>query len=352
MPDLKKVTVREQLKGKIGDYVERLQMACVDTTNAMVDLTVELAHYEEEGRQLFPKVLVCDDLEAALQVLLVGSPIEFGRGARGPTTLRQAVKKCAPIARAGWSMYVERSPGEFRFGVFREPEEPTTVDVRSSLAALEAGEIKAFFVCQIADRAVEFVGTGDRRLHVHLSSAHEDQPAPSVAIDALVDAATSDAPATAREPLRSFLGSTLARAFIYGHGALIAVLPAGIPVNEAFASDGVIFRSPIDLSLLVNGYLAERKASQMAALTANAALLEGMLASDGITLLGADGALLGFNVFVRSPDEAGVPASQLIGGARRRAFRELSRLVDIAAIRCAFIRSTDGSTDFRKQVVQ
>lgn len=80
-------------------------------------------------------------------------------------------------------------------------------------------------------------------------------------------------------------------------------------------------------------------------LMSSAGLLGGMLNSDGITVLDTAGRVLGYNCFVRTTDENLKPR-ELVGGARRRAFTELRALVDAGNLRGAFIRSSDGASDF------
>jgi len=48
MTEIHTLSFRAQLKGEIGDFIEKSGMACVETTKAMTDLIVELSHYEEE----------------------------------------------------------------------------------------------------------------------------------------------------------------------------------------------------------------------------------------------------------------------------------------------------------------
>jgi hypothetical protein len=75
-------------------------------------------------------------------------------------------------------------------------------------------------------------------------------------------------------------------------------------------------------------------------------LLQGMLATDGITVLRTDGAILAYNAFVRlQQDEAG-PARAAVGGARKRAHFVLRRLVDEGSLVAAFFRSADGPSEF------
>ncbi|WP_438035712.1 hypothetical protein [Sorangium sp. So ce204] len=344
MPEPRKISFRATLKGEISDFIERAGMACVDTTSALVELVVELSHYEEEGTVLYPKILVCDALARALALLQGTAPLEIGRGPKDASTVKQALKKCAPLARQGWVVYVERGEREFSYGVFREPELPTALDIRNTLGALPVDSVKAVLARQIAERVVELVTTGERHLHVHLSAASADEPPPGASIDKLVSAAVVDAPEFVRESLRSYLSSVIGRALLHGHGALLAVVRVGSPIPSPLSVDGVLLVEPIQLAGLVEVFLREQSTEAVLTLSAYGALLEGMLGSDGITLLRSDGTILGYNFFVQRSGVDGTPASQMLGGARRRAFEALSRFVESGDVACAFIRSSNGSS--------
>lgn len=346
MPEIKSVSFRAQLKGQVSDFIEKLGMSCVETTQAVVELIVQLSHYEEEGTALYPKVLICDSLLKTLSFLRGAAPLELGRGAKAADTASQALKKGAPLAQQGWSIYIERNTDEFRYGVFREPAFPTAVDIGTTLAALPV-EVRAMLACQMAERAVELVGTADRHLHIHLSAVREDEPPPSKSINALIRAAVQDAPESVRESLRSYLSSTIGRSLLHGHGALVAVVQKDSAIPPSLIEDGIVLNEPIDLARLVEEFLDGQTVEAMSALTAYGALLAGMLGSDGITVLRSDGAIIGYNFFVNRDENTSMPASQLIGGARRRAFATLASSVRAEEVLCAFIRSSNGSTDHK-----
>lgn len=345
MPEPQKVSFRGQLKGEVGDFIEKVDMACVETTQAVVDLIVELSHYEEEGTALYPKVLVCDSLTATLGLLQGGAPLEIGQGPKNANTAKQALKKCAPLARQGWSIYIERHPNQFKFGVFREPELPTAVDIRVTLVTLPAKSVRALLISQLAERAVELIGPGERHLHVHLSAASTEARPPGASIEVLIAAAIRNAPERVSEPLKSYLSSTIGRSLLHGHGALIAVVPMGRPVPPSLAEDGTTLAQPIEIARLVDDFLNGQSTEAMLALTAYGSLLEGMLGSDGITIVRSDAAIVGYNFFVKRRESENTPESELIGGARRRAFAALCRTVDSGELACAFIRSSNGSSD-------
>ncbi|WP_426732701.1 hypothetical protein [Myxococcus faecalis] len=349
MPDSKTISFRAPLQGEVQDFLTQVGISCVPTTTALVELVVELSHYEEEGKRLFPNILVCNSLSEALGVVQGTEPLTIGRGEKGAATARLALKRCAPLTREAWAMFVERvEEKEFHYGVFRRPLLPTAVDIRETVASLPADTQGVVLLGQVAERIVEVVGPGEKRLLVHLSAAKATDAAPRGSLAALVTAATINCDEACRESLRTYLSSKLTRALVEGHGALIAVVPLGKNIPSVLREDGRFFATPIELAPVIKGFLGGHDIESIMALNSYAALIEGMLGSDGITVLRSDGALLGYNAFVKSnnTEHTALP-SQLLGGARRRAFEVLCKLVEQVELACAFMRSSNGSSEHR-----
>lgn len=350
MAGIKNISFRGQLKGEVGDFIEKSGMACVETIQALTELIVELSHYEEEGKPLFPKVLICDSLPEVLGSLLGSSPIVIGAGPKLASTVKQALKKCAPLAQQEWSIFIERTGSGFSYGVFREPELPTSLDIRATLASLPEGSVRAVLACQMAERAVEIVGTADRHLHIHLSAVSTDESPVNASTVALIDAAICGVDEKSYESVRSYFLSTIGHALLHGHGALIAVLDKDQPLPPLFANDGVLLPEPIELAIMVENFLTAQSVEAVLALRSYSALLEGMLGCDGITVLRSGGSIVGYNYFVKETASVDTPASELIGGARRRAFAALGRAVDEGSVYCAFIRSSNGTSEHKIKV--
>ncbi len=340
------VTLRDQLKGKISDLLDDAGMTCHQTEEALIALSVDLADYREEGKQLYPRVVVCDDLVSTSRILQGSHAVEIGSGPRSPATARKCLKKCAPLASTNWLVWIERQPDAFRFGVFRAPVSPTAVDLRSTLADLEPATVRALLLAQLAPGTVEVVGAGLEGLLVHLSGER---------VEVLPSAAQQDQlsrwfmesikAAHMLDPCVSFARNLFGDLLRESHGSLIAFVRSGDPVPAVLAEDGTILGEPLDLAELVIRHADDEPTENYTGLMASTALLGGMLNSDGITVLDTAGRILGYNCFVRaSPDD--LKPSELVGGARRRAFTALSALVDSGELRAAFIRSSDGASEF------
>ncbi len=152
------VSFRDTLVGSIVGFVEIAGLPWTDISNCLAELAVELSHYTEEGVDLYPRVVVCDNLQNTLKMLQGADSIHIGEGKREPETFRSALKKCAPLARTGWAIYVERHGDGLRFGVFREPTSPIALDLRDTIAGLSEGDAAVIRFCQCPMSRLEIHG--------------------------------------------------------------------------------------------------------------------------------------------------------------------------------------------------
>jgi hypothetical protein len=86
-------------------------------------------------------------------------------------------------------------------------------------------------------------------------------------------------------------------------------------------------------------------AADASLLRSHESLLRGMIGSDGVTIMGTDGSIRAFRVFVQgSGKKAGGRQQAASGGARSRAFDVLRGYVG-KTLRAALFRSHDGRTE-------
>jgi hypothetical protein len=245
---------------------------------------------------------------------------------------------------------MQRFEDHIEYGVFHAPSSPTALDIRDTVQALteEAANLHIILASQLTDKAVELVGARSGVLHLYLSATPDNAPSPRDALDHLITACCDDVAIDAREQVQSFVRTTLSDAFRHCHGTLVGVLTVGQNPAEV-SSDGVILREPISFTTLVKQHEIQRSDQSLAALTSYGHLLAGMLSSDGIVLLDSECKLLGYNLFVRDDEQNTSSPSQVVGGARRRAYMKLRQLIDRGTLQACFICSSDGGTEFYKR---
>lgn len=335
----KMVTFRSELKSTIADFLGDAGMTCSVTEESLVALTVKLADHREEGKQLFPKVLICDDRDTVLRNIQGTDAILIGTGERIPDTVLRALKKCAPLADNGWAIWINREPNNFSYGVFREPSNPTSLDLRRTLLdTQDEGQLAALLIAQFAPGKVELISAGKPGLRVHLTGERADAVSDDPEGDLVImwsECVAEDS----RESFASFATTLIHDLLRKGHGTLLAITPDGASLD--FLADAVVLETPIDLAGLVRNHGDNETSAALSELNGYANLLEGMMNSDGIVVVDSAGRVLAFNWFIKTDTTQLTPREQQ-GGARHRAFGALKALVDDKTLRGAFIRSADG----------
>lgn len=102
---------------------------------------------------------------------------------------------------------------------------------------------------------------------------------------------------------------------------------------------------PIPLIQTMLTAVKTKTASDALLLRSQESLLRGMISSDGVTILGTDGSIRAFRVFVHGPGKK--PGNQqraASGGARSRAFEVLRGYLR-KPLRAILFRSQDGRTE-------
>ena len=226
---MRAASFRSTLKGVISDFLAREGVRCPDTEDALLELVVALSHYTEEGSQLFPQVLICDNLHEALRLIQGSDAIKLGKGPKGLSTMSKALKLCAPLSKGGWLIYVVRTPTDFEYGVFRGSFSPTALEIGDALASLseEAQDLTIILASHLTEKAVELTGVRSGRQLIYFSATPEDSPYPRMELNELVAECCTSVPIEMKDPVSSFLKGILTKALRECHGTLIIVLPEG-----------------------------------------------------------------------------------------------------------------------------
>ncbi|MBU8898013.1 hypothetical protein KRR26_20565 [Corallococcus sp. M34] len=340
------LSFRHLLTEAVGSFLDSAEMPCAQTADALSELLVTLSRYREEGAPLFPMAFVGDDLGDMLELLGGHDPIPIGSGPRSRATIQRALKQCAPLGQGRWwALYLLRVPEGLTYGIFRTDPFPLTETPLERLRRAGTPASHVVGVLQLADNIIELRAGGDLCRHVYLSGARVDVDPPSVVLRELAHAVTEQVLPSSRDAARGFFQRVFFEVMQGSHGTLVAVLPRERAGSALFV-DGILLPRPLDVVSLLDRYQAAPDDAAASAVRATAQLLRGMLATDGITVLRADGCILGYNVFVRHPETlARQPA--FVGGARRRTFEVLGAALG-SELAAAFIRSQDGDVACRR----
>ncbi len=332
-----RISLRAPLHEAVARFLAGEAMTCEATTEGLAELVVALAHYREEGVPLFPQVLVCEHLDRLLPLLQGQDPVLVGHGPRHGALIAEALKRCAPLAQGGWAVFIERTETEFRYGVFRLSAQPLALTPAEGLLTEREGALSAVLIVQVAESVIELRGSSGQALEIHLNAGHpETEVSPRDAILTLAAAVTQNLGDDIREPALRYMRNALNRILQRSHGALVAVVGSLAEAGPIIANR-VALTPPLDLPRRLKDFIDTPGVEELSALNGTATLLAGMLASDGVTVLGRDAKILAYRAFLPLP-EGGRP---LPGGARRWTFDTLCG-DGAVGIHAAFYQSQDG----------
>jgi hypothetical protein len=341
-------TIRDPLLGMVADHLGKGQINCGLTQQVGCELVAMLSAYREEDRRLFPQVYLFGPSPADLiRAIAPGIPVlGIGEAEDEPGAPRRAalaaLKTCASLAIDGWCIYIRRRDNGFSFGLFRPAAETYSAGPEATLAA---SGLPAALLRHSAENTVEIINSAGGRLEISLTTAAPSNRATSGPISDFSHAACSDVAEESREHAAGYLARVLTEFLRGSHGTLLAAAPCAKALDPKKFSDGVILQEAIPLVQTMLTAIRERTAADASLLRSHESLLRGMIASDGVTILGTDGSIRAFRVFVHRPGKKpGGQREAASSGARSRAFDILHGYVG-KALRAALFRSQDGRTE-------
>jgi hypothetical protein len=337
------ISLRDSVTGATVEFLEREKMSCLATQTGLVGLIVALSNYHEEGRPLFPELCLMDDLEQSLGLLSAVEHLRIGTGPRSPETMERALKECALLAVASWSIYIVRRPDAFEFGVFRSDGSELGASLADRVLDVEDAAIPLVIVHQIAPNRVELRGIRRNSMVISFEAGLESPAALAVLQAAFIPKLCSSIDPALREQSQTFYTNLISSVLKAGHGTLAAVLEAGIEELPACFFDGVALQEPFSVTKRIAELQQSKSIGAGEAIRAATSLISGMLLSDGITLFRPDGSVLAYRVFVKHPpaDAAGPTP---VGGARRRTFEVLRGMLR-QELEAVFMQSQDGQVE-------
>ncbi len=343
-------SLRQYLQGALSDFSDACDMQPLVTATTLTSLVVKLADLKEEGHTLVPEVYICNDLIETLKPIPYREIIHIGIAHDASSAIAEAIKKCGPLAISNWCIFITKNGADFEYGLFRGSLNPLSISVQETLLSIPIQDNKIVRLCRTATGCVELQNHLGSKQNILLNDKPESEPLPNAYTNELINIICSDIKAESHEPTKTFLGKTLNKALTSCHGTIIAVTSMNKP--PSFLKDGVHLKTPLDFPKSVTEKQnIEKQTSTFDfsadhRLTANAALVQGMISSDGITLFSTSGKLLAYNCFIQSTqNKSGKP---IVGGARTRAYEALKGKIG-KGISAVFIQSQDGWTKFSKE---
>ncbi|MCB9645236.1 MAG: hypothetical protein H6730_01360 [Deltaproteobacteria bacterium] len=300
-----------------------------------------LSAYFEEGKRLYPEVVVTSSIDGLVAFLPGYRIVMVGEGPPEQGTYQKALKTCAPLAQNGWAIALQVSSERLKYGILTAETSP----ISPALWRLVVGDLAEYgsdpeprvaMLRSLGQNTVEIRG---RRaalqlvFSVRVAAPHDASPR-----DVVLDQLVRDIGEESRDKVRAFLQRVLEDAFRGGHGCLIGVVDDADDSVRGLRQDfpdAHHLSVPISLGKVLVECETQNTIRSATELRLAAEVVTNMINHDGIAVFTSSGRLIAFNLFVPKPDEV-----RTMGGARSRAFEQMrssSRFI------CCFIRSQDGA---------
>jgi len=337
------VSLRPLVVQGVEPFAESFGPLRRQVADILVEMTVGLSHYSEEGFAFAPIVFVTDDLPAALSLVRGTEPILVGSDPLSEVAARMALRTCGPLGVGRrWAIFVVPNAQKVEFGIFRlegSVLRPTSFEL---LRRADQVAPKVIGMAQLRTGVVELRSSRGKGRYFDFSGGPEQATNPGQVVQSFVGAVTSAAPVDVRPQLEAFYYRMGVDILTADHGTLAVVVAAEAP-PPAFLADGIWLSTPVNLSSWIRKDSQASNTEAAQTLFAYEQLLRRMTMMDGITVFGSDGTGRAYHCFLREPAPSG-PFAFRSGGARRRAFDHICTYLG-DSVKGVLYRSQDGAAD-------
>ena len=344
MKNGKPISLRPIILGEAVTFLEAEGMECLVTQNGIVSLVNQLVNYKEEGRKLFPKIYIVDEIELVLQSLPMSQDCFIGQGDKTKETMLRALKKCAPLTDSDWSIYIQRNDTNFRYGVFRAGTSILSVTIEELLINNGTDELKVILLHQVSDKLIEIKSVKNDSLIISFGGIEESNKSPNENQIEFINSIVKNVPAKIKEQTSNFYKKIFDEVLKVGHGTLACVIRHKRKSIPKKLEDGIILEKRINIPRIIEDLLEKEDLQANSELNGFFTIIIGMMESDGITVFTDRGELAAYNVFVKHPES--IAKTNTSGGARSRTFLSLCKIIG-NGLEAAYIQSQDGKIEIK-----
>ena len=117
-----------------------------------------LLNYKEEGLDLSPSIILCDDLVSLLHSFPGAISYTIGFAALDSSSGPKILKDCGPLSSSNWFIFLKRvENNRVRYGVFTYFKLPTAIPLHEAIAINSS--IFCILIRKISTNAIEFRGS-------------------------------------------------------------------------------------------------------------------------------------------------------------------------------------------------
>ncbi len=330
------VTLRSQTMTAVHDLIEEEGLICQASQNLLSHLVGEILGYREEGVELSPTILFCQNLSDLLRSFPGAVMYEIGSSSLSANSVKRVLKNCAPLSTSNWHVFIERLDSDkIRYGIFSYISRPTALPLYEAISAISGGS--AIVIRQSGRSTVDLYGSRGSYTSVIFSTVREDKVTPDSLSAFCRDCCISLLKEPEFEEFSAYFRRLLDSRLTASHGTILVCAATDAMLNSETISDRVELDPPIDAFLAFRSYKQLDKADAILELQSSEELLQGFINSDGIVVIDSSAKIIAYRAFFRGTEE--IP--EVVGGARRRAFEGVKSLA-LQNGSSALFRSQDG----------
>jgi len=336
-------TLRGTIKDQIGSFLFQERFATNEpmTQAGLLNVINLISDYKEEGKALYPEVLVTNDLDLLRSI--PAHKIFVGQHSASEDNFKKIIKSCAPLSSSEWVIFIEIKEGQLRYGVMCAEITETT----PSLYDQTVGELKldipgctVAYVRPIGAKSVELKGL---RSSITVSLSLDDPSQLSAnETTALCKHICYRLPDELKQTAINYFDKILTSGLKDGHGNLIGVIdntPEALRLLQTEVPDGIFLPIPIDMCSFLTDHEAEKSSQSTTILRQHALIVKAMINNDGIAIFTSDGKLIGYHFILNKMFLTQEQLQQINGGARTRTYYNM---IESKVFTYCFIKSQDG----------
>ncbi|MBZ5857758.1 hypothetical protein [Flavihumibacter profundi] len=349
MQELTKASLRSNILSSIGDFLYEEQFATSEHLKyGILEIINSISDYQEEGRTLFPEIIITDNLKYFESIPNRELTIKVTKLSKDE--FRNALKLCAPLAKDSWVIFIEVSGDNMKYGITSAEMSETSPSLyKQTVGELGLGDTykegKIAYIKNIGQKTVELVGL-KKRMIIYLTL----DEAPDVSqneVKSVVSQITQHCDPKIQVNLQAFFEKVIDEALKDGHGNLIGVVDYQShsiqELKELITSEGGIYLiEPIDFEFLIKEAEDNKTNETSINLKSYASVAKSMLNHDGITIFTTTGKLIAYHILIGEFINDG---DSISGGARSKAFKSMENCRKFIA---GFCKSQDGNIKFWK----
>lgn len=315
--------------------------SCELTPYGILALVDEIASYHEEGKELFPHILLTTDLTELLKSLPFIQKIVVKEYELSVEGFHAALKLCAPLAVDGWIIFIDLdvSAKIIKFGLLSSELSETSPSLHRQLLedlAPENVDLPFIYISNIGQKTVLIEGVKNKvAVSMSLKTIKDIS---SDSVNLLANNVAKNTKPEIRDTIIFYFEKLLNTSLKECHGTLIGIVEddtSSLDFLKNTLEDGIYLDEPIDFALLIENSEHEKSREASSMVRIYSSIVHNMLNFDGITVLSTGGKVIAYHCFVKQVDTQGAT-----GGARSRAFEAM--IISNAFV-CCLYKSQDGN---------